>query len=78
MDSELKKVRKSRAKTPVEPAIQEPDRLLTNGPPPPVIVRHTDNNPDDPPPRLFSKSTFNTHDIMHAPVEKTIQMLDKI
>lgn len=24
------------------------------------------------------KGTFNTHDIMHAPVEKTIRMLEKI
>lgn len=78
MDSEPKKARKSRAKTPVESAIQEPDRLLTNGPPTPVIVRHADNNPDDPPARLFFKSIFNTQDIMHAPVEKAIWMFDKI
>ena len=24
------------------------------------------------------KGTFNTHDIMHAPVEKTVKMLEKI
>ena len=29
-------------------------------------------------PRLSYKGTFNTHDIMHAPVEKTIKMLQKI
>ncbi|MEW5702268.1 MAG: hypothetical protein AB1792_08575 [Candidatus Zixiibacteriota bacterium] len=38
--------------------------------------------PDDVPeglPKKYSiKSTFNTHDIMHSPVEKTLKMLDKI
>jgi len=29
-------------------------------------------------PKLSYKGTFNTHDIMHAPVEKTIKMLEKI
>ena len=29
-------------------------------------------------PKLDYKGTFNTHDIMHAPVEKTIKMLEKI
>ncbi len=29
-------------------------------------------------PKLAYKGTFNTHDIMHAPVEKTIKMLEKI
>jgi hypothetical protein len=28
--------------------------------------------------KYFLKSTFNTHDIMHSPVEKTLKMLDKI
>jgi len=28
--------------------------------------------------REESKSTFNTHDLMHAPVEKTLKMLEKI
>jgi hypothetical protein len=28
--------------------------------------------------KYFIKSTFNTHDIMHSPVEKTLKMLDKI
>ena len=44
----------------------------------PIVVKHVGPPPDEPPKRSFSKSTFNTHDIMHAPVEKTIQMLDKI
>ncbi len=34
--------------------------------------------PDGLPKKYFIKSTFNTHDIMHSPVEKTISMLDKI
>lgn len=34
--------------------------------------------PDGLPKKYFFKSTFNTHDIMHSPVEKTIGMLDKI
>ena len=28
--------------------------------------------------RAPHKGTFNTHDLMHAPVEKTIKMLEKI
>ncbi|MBI5869204.1 MAG: hypothetical protein HZB43_13105 [candidate division Zixibacteria bacterium] len=44
----------------------------------PVVIKHTGSSPDEPPRRSIFKSTFNTHDIMHAPVEKTIQMLDKI
>jgi hypothetical protein len=34
--------------------------------------------PDGLPKKYFTKSTFNTHDIMHSPVEKTIRMIDKI
>jgi len=34
--------------------------------------------PEGLPPKYFLKSTFNTHDIMHSPVEKTLKMLDKI
>ncbi len=34
--------------------------------------------PDGLPRKYFFKSTFNTHDIMHSPVEKTINMIDKI
>ena len=44
----------------------------------PIVVKHTPSVPDEPPKRSIFKGTFNTHDIMHAPVEKTIQMLDKI
>ncbi|MBI3589305.1 MAG: hypothetical protein HY093_02730 [Candidatus Liptonbacteria bacterium] len=28
--------------------------------------------------RFLSKSTFNTHDIMHSPVEKTLRMISEI
>lgn len=34
--------------------------------------------PDGLPSKYWIKSTFNTHDIMHSPVEKTLRMLDKI
>lgn len=34
--------------------------------------------PDELPQRYFYKSTWNTHDIQHSPVEKTINMIDKI
>ena len=34
--------------------------------------------PDGLPTKYWIKSTFNTHDIMHSPVEKTLRMLDKI
>jgi hypothetical protein len=44
----------------------------------PIIVHHLNSPSDEPPRRSIFKSTFNTSDIMHAPVEKTIQMLDKI
>jgi len=44
----------------------------------PIIVHHLTSPLDEPPRRSIFKSTFNTSDIMHAPVEKTIQMLDKI
>ena len=63
----------------VRAAIQPLDKLLANGPPiPPVVVKHTNESFEGPPRKSIFKSTFNTHDIMHAPVEKTIQMLDKI
>jgi len=38
----------------------------------------TDEVPDGLPKKYFLKSTFNTHDIMHSPVEKTLKMLDEI
>ena len=44
----------------------------------PVIVKHDDDVPEGLPRKYFLKSTFNTQDIMHAPVEKTLKMLDKI
>ena len=44
----------------------------------PVIVKHEDEIPEGLPRKYFLKSTFNTQDIMHAPVEKTLKMLDKI
>jgi len=43
----------------------------------PVNVDHVSALEGLPKKTLF-KSTFNTHDIMHAPAEKTIQMLNKI
>jgi hypothetical protein len=42
------------------------------------VVRQDQEVPDGLPRKYFLKSTFNTHDIMHAPVEKTLKMLDKI
>ncbi|MFC1687275.1 hypothetical protein ACFL0L_01755 [Patescibacteria group bacterium] len=44
----------------------------------PIQVRHEDVIPEGLPRKYFLKSTFNTEDIMHAPVEKTLKMLDKI
>jgi hypothetical protein len=44
----------------------------------PIVVRHQQEVPEGLPRKYFLKSTFNTHDIMHAPVEKTLKMLDKI
>lgn len=44
----------------------------------PIVVKHQSVIPEGLPKKYFTKSTFNTHDIMHAPVEKTLQMLDKI
>jgi hypothetical protein len=44
-----------------------------------IVVRHTDGEvPEGLPKKFLSKSTFNTHDIMHSPVEKTLKMIDKI
>ena len=34
--------------------------------------------PDGLPKKYFAKSTYNTHDIMHSPVEKTLKILDMI
>ena len=34
--------------------------------------------PEGLPRKYLLKSTFNTHDIMHSPVEKTLKMIDKI
>jgi len=45
---------------------------------PPVVFKHDDDVPEGLPRKYFLKSTFNTQDIMHAPVEKTLKMLDKI
>ncbi|GAB4326893.1 MAG: hypothetical protein Kow0074_21850 [Candidatus Zixiibacteriota bacterium] len=44
----------------------------------PVVIRETKEPPEGLPKKYFLKSTFNTHDIMHSPVEKTLKMLDKI
>jgi len=44
----------------------------------PGVAENAASASEEPVRRSIFKSTFNTHDIMHAPVEKTIQMLDKI
>lgn len=44
----------------------------------PAKAKRPTEVPDGLPKKYFIKSTFNTHDIMHSPVEKTINMLDKI
>lgn len=44
----------------------------------PVVIREVKEPPEGLPKKYFLKSTFNTHDIMHSPVEKTLKMLDKI
>lgn len=62
-----KKVAKASSKT-----LQEPPALK------PIHVKHQDIVPEGLPRKYFLKSTFNTQDIMHAPVEKTLKMLDKI
>lgn len=44
-----------------------------------VSIAHSAKEPPEGlPPKYLKKSTFNTHDIMHSPVEKTLKMLDKI
>lgn len=44
----------------------------------PVVIRESKEPPEGLPKKYFLKSTFNTQDIMHSPVEKTLKMLDKI
>ena len=44
-----------------------------------ITVQHVAADvPEGLPKKFLSKSTFNTHDIMHSPVEKTLKMIDKI
>ena len=62
-----KKTAKTSAKS-----LQEPPDIQ------PIHVQHEDVDPEGLPKKYFLKSTFNTQDIMHAPVEKTLKMLDKI
>ena len=62
---------KKAAKTPAK-SLQEPPDIK------PIHVKHEDIVPEGLPKKYFLKSTFNTQDIMHAPVEKTLKMLDKI
>ena len=62
---------KKAAKAPAKP-LQEPPGLK------PIHVKHEVVVPEGLPKKYFLKSTFNTQDIMHAPVEKTLKMLDKI
>ncbi len=62
---------KSSAEPPAK-SLQDPSKVQ------PIHVRHEDIIPEGLPRKYFLKSTFNTQDIMHAPVEKTLKMLDKI
>lgn len=44
-----------------------------------IIVKHAPVEiPEGLPEKFVKKSTFNTYDIMHSPVEKTLAMIDKI
>jgi hypothetical protein len=44
-----------------------------------IVVQHKPLEvPEGLPRKYLLKSTFNTHDIMHSPVEKTLKMIDKI
>ena len=44
-----------------------------------IVVKHGPVEvPEGLPVKFLSKSTFNTYDIMHSPVEKTLAMIDKI
>ena len=61
----------TKSKTPAKIA-QDPPKMQ------PIHVKHEDIVPEGLPKKYFLKSTFNTQDIMHAPVEKTLKMLDKI
>ena len=61
------------ATLPGQPEAPVPDEVE------PIVVKHkTVGIPEGLPPKYFLKSTFNTSDIMHSPVEKTLKMLDKI
>lgn len=63
----------------VKSATKSPAKNLQDPPPiTPIHVHHEDIVPEGLPKKYFLKSTFNTQDIMHAPVEKTLKMLDKI
>jgi len=62
---------KKAAKAPAK-SLQEPSDIK------PIHVKHDSVVPEGLPKKYFLKSTFNTQDIMHAPVEKTLKMLDKI
>jgi len=60
----------------------KPIRRADNGTKP-IVVKHLSGGqreeiPDGLPAKFLNKSTFNTHDIMHAPVEKTARMIDDI
>ena len=68
--------KKERKKSVSEPTGQETVASMV------AKARRTQAGPDEVPeglPKKYSiKSTFNTHDIMHSPVEKTLKILDKI
>lgn len=65
------------AKTPGKPPAKPTVKVTMSAAPAPKGKKPTEI-PDGLPKKYFFKSTFNTHDIMHSPVEKTINMIDKI
>jgi hypothetical protein len=60
------------------PAVSGKKVIVKMGPEPAPRKLAKGEVPDGLAKKYFLKSTFNTSDIMHSPVEKTIQMLDKI
>ncbi len=63
---------------PVKPSGKPPVVKVTMSATEPPKGKMPTEIPDGLPKKYFLKSTFNTHDIMHSPVEKTINMIDKI
>ena len=63
---------------PVKPSGKPPVVKVTMSTSAPPQEKKPTEIPEGLPKKYFIKSTFNTHDIMHSPVEKTINMIDKI